>query len=383
MNNNSSGTGQVSTPQRHDEHGPSRHPYLVACHAFKNKQSDGDGGGYPALRGTFLHDLYYKLSHGEIKDEEVYAFKKIPGTDFDFTYEDADAAIDAAVQREKAIEWFMRSTGACSYYDIAEQWVDLGHLGISGGSPDDVIIADMEYMMVLDAKFGMGEVSPWTEQLTSYSSGLIKDRPITRVFQGIIQPGLRDKPWIVEVPLVRIEKHVDMMRDVIASAKAPNPPRTPFAHCDWCGDYPCTAVKAMSRSAGSQMIRVEQSGIENVDDEQLQDLAVIARKLEKASKAVKGEIGRRLANGVELSRWVLRPGRSTRIWTDDSEAESALAEACALKKKPVSELYESKLISPAKADKLLGKSKAVTDLLSGVTMKKEGRLTPVERKEEK
>ena len=372
----------VSTPMKHDKQGPSRHPYLVACHAFKNKEGDSEDGGVHAVLGTFKHDLVEKINSGKMTDAEVYAFEKTPCGKYPFTFEDADMVIAAAVQRQKAVEWFMRMTGATSMYDLSEKWVDLSNIGITGGTPDDVVVADMEYILVMDYKFGMGEVTPWSEQLTSYSSGLIKDKPITRVFHGIIQPGLRDKPWVVEIPLERIKKHEEMMKDVLLSARSPNPPQTPFGHCDWCQHYPCGAVKAMSRSAGTAMISAEQTGIEHVDDEQLQDLAIIARKLEKAAKAVKGEIGRRLANGVELSRWVLRPGRSKRVWIDESEAEDALAQACMLKKKPVSELFESKMISPAKADKLLGKSKAVTDLLKNVVMKREGKLTPTERKGE-
>ena len=373
-------TKKVSTPMRHDPHGPSRHPYFVQCHAFENKQGGGGDGGIHAVLGTFKHDLVYDLVTGKIKDEDVYKLKTTPCGKYPFTIEDAGMVISAAVQRNKAVQWFKERTNAVSSYTLAEQWIDLGHLGIAGGTPDDVEIADMEYLLVMDYKFGMGEISPWSEQLTTYSSGLIRKRPITRVFQGIIQPALRDTPWIVEIPMERIAKRDEMMKDVIASAKAPNPPQTPFAHCDWCAKYPCGAVKAMARTAGAEMVKLSDAGIEHVDDEQLQDLASIARKLEKAAKAVKGEIGRRLSLGTELSRWELRAGRSRRVWTDDEAAEEALREACVLKKVKVSEIYEMKMITPGKADKLLGKSKPVNEILQNVIIKVEGKLTPTEKK---
>lgn len=390
----------ASTPMQHSKHGPSKHPYLVKCHAYRSdstvpvEDAEADDGGYHAVRGTFLHDLVYQLLHGKVKEAELYEITKTPCGKYEITEKDIDYVFNAAVQTTRAIKLFLEKMGVEKYYELSECWVDLECLGIEGGTPDGVAIAGFaEYLLVWDYKFGMKEVSPWTEQLMSYSYGLIQKRQITRVFHVIIQPAIRDIPWGCEIPLERIQKHGKMMKSIIESADAPNPPMTPHTDCPYCSKYPCSGVDAMTRNAGG--LAKQNIDLVNISDDRLDEYGLIATSLKKFSASVMGEIGRRLALGATLPHWCMRPGKKKRSWNCSEDAERGLRLAIDVwnereqkkdrdKQRPLlsyTDLFVVKMLSPSKADTMLGRSVLIKEITSCLEHSKEGSLTVQEKKD--
>jgi hypothetical protein len=408
----------ASTPMVHDPHGPSTHPYIAKCPAYVSTGGDN----IHSVKGTFKHDLVYKLRHGEITRDEIFEITETPIGGYDFSEQDAEHVIDAAIQTEKAKKWFMEKVQADEEYELTEEFIKLPSLGISGGTPDFLMIADFDCALILDYKFGQIEVSPWTEQLMSYLTGLIKGRRLREVYSGIVQPLIRSNPWIVRIPFEHIKNHEKMMAEIILSAKSPNPPRVPHEKCSWCDLYPCTAVKALSNNAMVLASKNEGGDVTTMGDAELVALTSVAEKLKKLHGSLKEEIYHRLCAGQEVvegleTSWVLRPGRGSRVWTDSNKAEAVMKELipelnekidaknAKIKAKNAErgggedptplkdklnpmDLYEMKMISPAKADKLFGTSKAVKAELGKVVMKVEGKMkateipTPLEEKNE-
>lgn len=401
----------TSTPEVHDSKGPSRHPYLVKCHAYVCEiepeyvdVSDGavavadqDDGGEPAVKGTFKHDLSYKLEKGLIEDAEIYEFDCTPCGKYPFTEHDANMVIEGHVQYLKGKEWIMQKIGASRSLNYSEVFVDLPNLGIKGGTPDIVDVLDMNTLLVGDYKYGFKEVAPWTEQLMSYSSGLVRKYPVLDVWHMIIQPEIRDMPWMASIPMQRIKKHERMMANIITSSRIPNAPMTPHSDCPYCARYPCTAVQAMVRKTDEYVRREGITELDRLPSEKLQALAKMSASLRKLYGASMAEIARRLHAGAEMSHYCLAPGRSSKSWTDEDEARDALQLAIEIwnerqkernkklrpiDRKPmlnIGDFYTTKMDSPSKACSKLGSSKAIMEEIGGLILKKEGSLVPKEK----
>jgi hypothetical protein len=100
--------------------------------------------------------------------------------------------------------------------------------------------------------------------------------------------------------------------------------------------------------------------------DQIQNVLDIAGVLSDYFELVKTEAFERAKRGVEIPGYKIVRGRTSRSWAEESEAEQMLTEA-------IGELaFEKKLISPAKAEKVIDKKQ-----VSKYTQISEGKLTLV------
>ena len=202
--------------------------------------------------------------------------------------------------------------------------------------------------VILDWKFGSGVAVPAeeNEQLMFYAAAAMRTPEAQWVFDGateieliIIQPP-EIKRWTTT--RARIEQFErDLVKAVTAAGLADAPMKN-GDHCRWCNAKPVCPIMtgAVDRAVAIKMdaIDVDKIGayLHNADllEAWIKDLRSLAEEMMKKGKPVKG--------------WKMVPKRATRSWVKEEDAKAAL-----LKHLKESEVIETKLVSPAAAEKLL------------------------------
>ena len=152
-----------------------------------------------------------------------------------------------------------------------------------------------------------------------------------------------------------------------------NAPRVPGEkQCQWCkAKATCPALNTLTESTlMTSFDNLDTSKPETLTDEQLR-VALDNKKLILAwFDAIETVVTDRLTSGTAFSGYKLVEGRANRAWRDEVATAAALQSV-------ISEetLYTRKLISPAQAEKELGKSRAT--LLDDLVTKPTGAPTLV------
>jgi hypothetical protein len=218
--------------------------------------------------------------------------------------------------------------------------------------------------IVLDWKFGDGVAVgvEENEQLLFYAAAAMRTPSVAWVFDGateiecvIVQPP-SVKRWVTTVERVKIFEN-NLVASVKESQKA-NAGLSAGEHCRWCAAKPiCPKMTgAVDRALQAQMVSLDADTIgaylKNCDllEQWITDLRALAHQMLEADKPVPG--------------WKLVNKRATRQWANDDQAADVLAKVI-----PKAELYVTKLITPAVAEKVLKKlgDKLPDDLVIAVS----------------
>ena len=335
----------------HHPCGPSSLHRRAACPGSMYAESElPDNAGDEARRGTRLHSTLSKM------------ILALPGALVEGGADDAEEA--------EALQFCLdyharRRAEAPAASILLDQYIDLAwlHELIGGGTADAIHILPFESALVVDWKFGRGDVSAASDnlQLMAYACAVARRYDVPKVQVDLVQAATR-----------RITSHTYTAADLqaaeielrrIAAACNWMPIRNAGAHCKYCKALAmCPAAKeavegAMKRDASHGSALAE-----------LMPLAELATTWA-------GEIKRRthetLTAGGVVPGYGLVEGRGTRVWIDGA-AEKLNAAAVAMGK-PVGDCYEpQELRSPAQMEKLWGKAKAVREILEPLVMKKPG-----------
>jgi hypothetical protein len=204
--------------------------------------------------------------------------------------------------------------------------------------------------IVLDWKFGDGVAVgvEENEQLLFYAAAAMRTPSVAWVFDGateiecvIVQPP-SVKRWVTTVERVKIFEN-NLVASVKESQKA-NAGLNAGEHCRWCAAKPiCPKMTgAVDRALQEQLVSLDADMIggylKNCDllEQWITDLRALAHQMLEADKPVPG--------------WKLVNKRATRQWANDDQAADVLAKVI-----PEAELYVTKLITPAVAEKILKK----------------------------
>jgi hypothetical protein len=204
--------------------------------------------------------------------------------------------------------------------------------------------------IVLDWKFGDGVAVgvEENEQLLFYAAAAMRTPSVAWVFDGateiecvIVQPP-SVKRWVTTVERVKIFEN-NLVASVKESQKA-NAGLSAGDHCRWCAAKPiCPKMTgAVDRALQDQLASLNADMIggylKNCDllEQWITDLRALAHQMLEADKPVPG--------------WKLVNKRATRQWANDDQAADVLAKVI-----PEAELYVTKLITPAVAEKVLKK----------------------------
>ncbi len=261
---------------------------------------------------------------------------------------------------------------------ISEQRVDPKHLlgrdDLSGTVDCQIIGPD--FLELIDYKDGMGVVSAeGNMQLEQYAYGVLAGYklpvngkyPFSTVRMTIIQPKLALKG------MKPITSHEVSVRDLLANmgtiitqaaaTDAPDAPLVPGeSQCKFCrAKGSCAALASnvmkevgiMFQPVVTETLDVAQQSADKdpaqMDDQQIRQIMEAAPLMRQLLEAVEKEALRRLEAGTPIPGLKLVHGRGSRAW---ALPEEEMAEKLVKMGIPKTAIYETKLVTPAKAEKL-------------------------------
>ena len=326
-----------------------------------------DRSGPAAIDGTHTHTMLEFCLSGPWEPEELVG-QTMQDDDGKFLI-DAERAERVRIAVDYVKQRVAEQPG-CKV--IAEQRVNPNRLiardDMSGTV--DIQIHGTDVLEIVDYKDGMGAVqAEGNAQLELYAVGALADvgepYPWKRVRMTIIQPkmALRGQPAITshEVDISEILAIVDRLVIEGAAVDAPDAPLVPGeSQCKFCkAKGSCAALASnvmkeigimfqpvMSLDVAQQSADKDPSTMDDAQILQIMEAAPLMRQL---LEGVEKEALRRLQSGQAITGLKLVNGRGSRAWAlqDDEIAEKLVKMGI-----PKGSVYETKLVSPAKAEKL-------------------------------
>lgn len=257
------------------------------------------------------------------------------------------------------------------------------------GTVDVQIIYTNGDIEIIDYKDGMGVVEAVDNpQLQQYAVGVIAESMNTggvvpkRVRLTIIQPKLRTKGLsgvvFQDTTLDALMQAKDKMIAEAAATDAPDAPLVPGeSQCKYCAHKgACSALAGQAMAASGivfQNLDVSKQAADKdpskMTDEQIVEIMESAPLLRQMIEAVEAEAQRRLEAGHAIAGVKLVNGRGSRSWNLGDDEIAAKLKKMGV---PKDMIYESKLVSPAKAEKLSWKKGEEVIKLSDRQLKQVG-----------
>lgn len=242
----------------------------------------------------------------------------------------------------------------------------------------DAIIYDHEHLHVFDLKYGAGHFVAVenNKQLLIYALGALKtalvqaerDR-VTTISMHIVQPRRLDandeahRTWTI----TRAELDAFELDLIAAEARAQqtDAPLTPGDHCTFCkAKHKCPALQTAALAAAQEVFDdgaidkpVAPPALEDIPVERLAEILKAADRVEAWIDGVR-KYAADVARKTKLPGYKLVQRTGNRRWRSEMEALAALQDA------GVDPYEEPNLISPAQAEKRLGKQKGLVDPLT-------------------
>lgn len=340
------------------------HRWIACPGSVKAEDGRPDTQNPSAAEGTMLHELAERcltegISPFNFEGEPLFGF-----TDSFFTREQCEVV-------ETYID-FLKSLGGHQSY---ENRVDFSDWVKDGFGTADAIVFKDGVLHVVDLKTGQGVRVDAFENtqgllyaLGAYAANeYIYD--IQRITITIVQPRLDHiDEWTIGVD--ELMKKGEWLSQKAEEALTDNAPRVPSENaCQFCrARAVCPALKEHTEKAIlSEFENLEIKNADALTDEQLKTVMDNKALIVGWLGAVEDLISDRLMSGKEFAGYKLVSGRSSRKWIDENEAEKVLKDVLG------DDAYEVSLLSVAKAEKALGKSKK--DLIANYVQKLEGKPT--------
>lgn len=336
------------------------------------------GSGPAAADGTHSHTLLEHCIKNGLSDPMDQVGETF--TDHEGTFK-VDS--DRAARVKTAIEYIRERSMNGLLLVISEEKVDpehlLGRKDLSGTV--DCQIVGPDWIELIDYKDGMGVVTAeGNMQLEQYAYGVLAVYklpvngvyPFSTVRMTIIQPKLAMKG------MKPITSHEVSVRDLMANmgtiitqsaaTDAPDAPLVPGdSQCKFCrAKGSCSAlannvmkeVGIMFQPVVTETLDVAQQSADKdpstMDDAQIAQIMEAAPLMRQLLEGVEKEALRRLQAGQTIPGLKLVNGRGSRAW---ALPEGEMAEKLIKMGIPKSAVYETKLVTPAKAEKLTWEKK--------------------------
>lgn len=345
---------------------PSGSERWINCPGSVKAIQDAAEAGYVVNRTSFFAD------EGTLAHE--LAEKALTGSGNCFDYEELTLELENAVEVTREMcEYVQSYVDFVNLFDgesrIEERvyftdWVPGG-----SGTSDAVIIQD-DRLVCIDLKYGKGVVVDAEEntQALLYAMGTYQGlseaqrAKIKTVLMVIHQPRLDSvSEWEIDVgDMLRRAEAISHAAELALTDDAPL--RAGEAQCRWC---PVVATCPEQLRLATEVLSVEFDDISNappvnrLSDAQLrlamENKAVIVAWL----NAVETHITERISEGKGFDGFKLVEGRSLRQWGNEEDAAATLEAVIG------DDAYTRKLLSPAQAEKTLGKTlaKEIQDLI--------------------
>jgi hypothetical protein len=336
------------------------------------KYPDTDSGP-AAADGTHSHTLLEHCIKNGLSDPMDQVGETF--TDHEGTFK-VDA--DRAARVKSAIDYIRDRSMNGLFPVISEQRVDpkflLGRDDLSGTVDCQIIGPD--WIELIDYKDGMGIVTAEGNlQLEQYAYGVLAryslpvngDYSFNRVIMTIIQPKLAMKGMKpITSHDVSLRSLLDNMGTIITQAAATDKPDAPLvpgeSQCKFCrAKGSCSALASnvmkevgiMFQPVVTETLDVAQQSADkdpsSMDDAQIRQIMEAAPLMRQLLEGVEKEALRRLESGQSIPGLKLVNGRGSRAW---ALPEAEMAEKLVKMGIPKTAIYETKLVTPAKAEKL-------------------------------
>jgi hypothetical protein len=244
----------------------------------------------------------------------------------------------------------------------------------------DVVGISQDKLIIADLKTGRGYVDADSEQMKIYALGALlhhSQKPKEVEFQ-IIQPHHGEKRIhrmsVDELGVWETEVLLPAINDAVSDAPRYAPSESA---CQWCpAKHICSAQKEQFDIVAAQPdisvmskdnIKAVMLALTPVQISAILDKAPL---VEKFIEAVKDHATKQMEAGAVLPGWQLQPKRASRKWIDSETARQSLTDAGLTD----SQIFQTELISPTQAEKLLAKEQRVilddltAKVSSGVTL---------------
>ncbi len=320
-----------------------------------------------AIEGTMLHSVVQRCV------DEAIDPVKLTGYAEEGAVMTADLAVEMVAPALALLEQLLDAYGVEDYEIITEARVR--YKGLDAFGTCDLLISTARFVFIVDWKFGRGVVvpgGPSNRQLRFYAGAAMETVPEfftgdKEIVLAIIQPAA-DEPLthgVIERNV--LEDWVKEMRGAIGRILKDDvgEPVT-GKHCRWCRAAPtCPAKRGEVRAA----LDFDPRGTA-IDPIEFGQMLQQADSVENWAKQVRQVAYNEMAKGRPIAGYKLVERRKTRKWDSEDAACAALLEA------GINEVFEKKLISPARAEKAVkssgGDPKDLADLIvkesSGLTI---------------
>ncbi len=236
------------------------------------------------------------------------------------------------------------------------------------GTADALVLQDTT-LYVIDLKYGKGvPVSAFENtQGILYALGAMADyeylHDIQKVVIVIVQPRMDIiSEWVIDK--AELLKWGEWLSQRAEAALADNAPRVPGEkQCQFCKAKPtCPELMRLTHDViATDFDNIDQmANPDTLTNEQLKKALDVKKLIMSWFESVEQHAFDLLEKGEPFPGYKLVEGRSLRQWADEAVAEQSLVELL------TDDAYEKKLLSVAKAEKLLGKKRSgsITDLIS-------------------
>ena len=259
---------------------------------------------------------------------------------------------------------------------VTPEWL-LGRDDIGGTI--DVVIVGGDTLELIDYKDGMNDA--WESaklQLEQYAFGVLAaykipsntPYPFTKIRMTVVQPKLTLKGGqAIRSVETTVKELLEGLGTIVSQAHRTDQPDAPLIpgdlQCKYCPVKACSAraQKAMEsvemtfpnlQTTNDVVFQAADKDPHTMTDQQLAQLLEAAPLVRQLIENAESEVLDRLKRGIKVPGFKLVNGRGSRNWSlkDDEMAERLIKMGV-----PKGEVYETKLVSPAKVEKLKWKAK--------------------------
>ena len=356
----------------HASRSPSkRHRWGVCPGSVREEAAYPESSAGPAaIDGTHSHTLLEHCVNAGVADPTPMVGITMKDHEGEFVV-DADRAQRVKVATDYISKRLTESIGMASIY--SERRVDPSWLTSRddlGGTVDVQILDHMnEVLEIIDYKDGMNDA--WDSailQMEQYAVGALSALKIARpnpypfktVRMTVIQPKLTLKGGqairSVDYPIERVLDEV--AKQIVIEAAATDRPDAPLVpgekQCRYCAHKgACSALASKALQVVDRVdlsVSAAEKDPTNMTNDQIVQIMEAAPLMRQLLEGVEKEAQRRLDAGQSIAGLKLVNGKSTRSW---KLSEEEMAEKLVKLGIPKGSVYESKLVSPAKAEKLI------------------------------
>lgn len=228
----------------------------------------------------------------------------------------------------------------------------------------DVQLFGEDWIELIDYKDGMNPVAANCPQLDQYGFGVLAGLPdvskYKMIHMTIIQPKLRVRGMTgITSYAVRVEHFLEGMDKLKAQADATDAPDAPLVpgedQCKYCrakGSCNALSNQALASAGVSFQDLSKQSADKEptqMTDAQIREILEAAPLIRQMIEGVEKEAMRRFEAGISIEGLKAVRGRGTRSWAME---EDVIAEKLKKMGLPKDAIWQTKLISPAQAEKV-------------------------------